>query len=81
MYIRERKRGRDTSRGRGKLHAGSLMWDSILGLQDHALGQRQVLKPLGHPGIPDYISFLKDPGPGPIPDQLSKNFLKFGLKH
>ena len=35
---RERERGRDTGRGRSRLHAGSLMWDSILGLQDHALG-------------------------------------------
>ena len=29
--------GRNTGRGRSRLHAGSL-WDSILGLQDHALG-------------------------------------------
>ena len=40
---RERERGRDTGRGRSRLHAGSLMWDSIPGLQDRALGQRQVL--------------------------------------
>ena len=40
---REKERGRDTGRGRSRLHAGSLMWDSILGLQDHALGGRQVL--------------------------------------
>ena len=41
---REReRRGRDTGRGRSRLHAGSPMWDLILGLQDHALGQRQVL--------------------------------------
>ena len=40
---RERERGRDTGGGRGRLHAGSPMWDSIPGLQDHALGQRQVL--------------------------------------
>ena len=32
---------RDTERGR--LHAGSWMWDSIPRLQDHALGQRQTL--------------------------------------
>ena len=30
------------------------MWDSIPGLQDHALGQRQALKPLSHPGIPKF---------------------------
>ena len=30
-------RGRDTGRGRSRLHAGSPMWDSIPGPQDHAL--------------------------------------------
>ena len=39
---RERERGRDIGRGRSRLHAGSLMWDSIPGLQDRALGQRQA---------------------------------------
>ena len=45
MRDRERKRGRDIDigRGRSRLHAGSLMWDSILELQDHALGRRQTL--------------------------------------
>ena len=38
---RERERGRGT--GRSRLHAGSLMKDSILGLQDYALDQRQAL--------------------------------------
>ena len=40
---REGERQRDTGRGRSRLHAGSLMWDLILGLQDHALSQRQML--------------------------------------
>ena len=40
---RERERGRDTGGGRSRLHTGSPMGDSILGLQDHALGQRQAL--------------------------------------
>ena len=40
---RERERGRDTGGGRSRLHARSLMWDSIPGLQDHAPGQRQAL--------------------------------------
>ena len=35
--------GRDTGRGRSRLHARSLMRDLILGLQDRALGQRQAL--------------------------------------
>ena len=39
----ERERGRDAGRGRSRLHAGSLTWDSIPGLQDRALGQRQAL--------------------------------------
>ena len=33
-----RERGRDIGRGRSRLHAGSPTWDSIPGLQDHALG-------------------------------------------
>ena len=39
---REREGHRDIGRGRSRLHAGSLTWDSIPGLQDHALGQRQA---------------------------------------
>ena len=39
MSDTERERGRE----RIRLHTGCLMWDSIPGLQDHALGQRQVL--------------------------------------
>ena len=51
------KRGRDTGRGRSRLHAGSLTWDSILGLQDHALSGRQELKLLSHPGCPGEVIF------------------------
>ena len=43
----DRERGRDTGGGSSRLHAGSLMWDSIPGLQDKA-----GTKPLSHPGIP-----------------------------
>ena len=43
MRDTHRERGRDTGRGRNRLHTGSLMWDSIPGLQDHDLGQRQTL--------------------------------------
>ena len=35
--------GRDIDRGKSRLHAGSLMWNSIPGLQDHALSGRQML--------------------------------------
>ena len=42
MIVTERERGRDTGRGRSRLHAGSPTWDSIPGLQDRALGQRQA---------------------------------------
>ena len=37
---RERERGRDTGRGRNRLPSGSLTWDSIPGLQDHAPDKR-----------------------------------------
>ena len=40
---RERERGRDTGGGRSRLYAGSPTQDSIPGLQDRALGQRQAL--------------------------------------
>ena len=48
MYLfidteRERERGRDTGRGRSRLHSRILMWDSIPGLWDHALSQKQTL--------------------------------------
>ena len=40
-WKKERERGRDTGRGRSRLHAGSRMQDSIPGPQDHALGWRR----------------------------------------
>ena len=43
MIEREREKGRDTGRGRSRLHAGSPTRDWIPGLQDHALDQRQAL--------------------------------------
>ena len=60
----ERERGRDTGRGRSRLHAGIQMWDLILGLQDHALAEGGA-KSLSHPGFSkfsmDYlcVSFIK----------------------
>ena len=35
----------ETQAERSRLHAGSPMWDSIPGLQDHVLGQREGLNP------------------------------------
>ena len=35
------------------------MWDSIPGLQDHALRPKAGAKPLSHPGIPDQLIFNK----------------------
>ena len=44
LFIHERQRwgSRDIGRERSRLHAGSPMWDSIPGLQDHALSRRQA---------------------------------------
>ena len=64
MRERERKRGRDTGRGRSRLHAGSLMRDWIPGLQDHALRQKQMLNHLATQGflkMEFYVSFQHFP--------------------
>ena len=55
MRDTERETGRDTGRGRSRLHAGSLMWDLIPGLQDHALGRRQALNCWATQGLPSSI--------------------------
>ena len=52
IHERHRERGRDTGRERSRLHAGSPMWDSIPGLQNHALGQRRVPNRWATPGSP-----------------------------
>ena len=52
------ERGRDIGRGRSRLHAGSLMWDLIPGLQDHALELKAGAQLLSHPGVlMDNISY------------------------
>ena len=43
MIVRERERQRHRQREKQAPCTGSPMWDSILGLQDRALGQRQAL--------------------------------------
>ena len=45
-FMKDRETGRESSR----LHAGSPMWDSISGPQDHALGQRQAPNLCATPG-------------------------------
>ena len=64
LFMRDRMRerewggvGRDTGRGRNRLPAGTLRWDSNPGLWDHDLGHRQMLKTLSHPGIPNSMVF------------------------
>ena len=45
LFIHERHResGRDIGRGRSRLPAGNLMWDSIPGPPDYDLSRRQML--------------------------------------
>ena len=66
LFIHERRRERDRDRGKGRsrLHAGSPMWDSIPGLQNHALGQRA--QPLSHPDVPGQQISIHLPGPQQI---------------
>ena len=49
---RERKRGRDTGKGKSRLPAGSLMWDPIPGPRDHNLSWRQMLNHWATQGSP-----------------------------
>ena len=58
MTDTERERGRDTGRGRSRLLAGSPKWDSIPGLQDCALGQRQALNRCATQGSLCVCTFL-----------------------
>ena len=53
MIVTERERMRQRHRQREKQApcTGSPTWDSILGLQDRALGLKAGAKPLCHPGI------------------------------
>ena len=57
MRDTEKERVRDTGRGRSRLHAGSLMRDSILGLDpgtpESCPGPKAGAKLLSHPGIPN----------------------------
>ena len=57
IYSWERERGRDTDRGRSRLHAGNLMWDSFLGLPRSRRELKAGAKPLSHPEIP--VNYFK----------------------
>ena len=49
----QRERQRDIGRGRrSRIHAGSLMWDSILGLPGSCPEPKADAQPLSHPGVP-----------------------------
>ena len=60
--MRDRERGRDIGRGRGRLPVGSPMWDSILGLDPGTPGSHPESKadaqPLSHPGVAPPRRFL-----------------------
>ena len=43
LFMKDTERGRDTGRGRNRLHAGSPMGDSFPGPWGHALSHRQTL--------------------------------------
>ena len=45
-------RDREIGRGKSRVLAGSLMQDSIPGLQDHNPEPKVDTQPLGHPGAP-----------------------------
>ena len=56
LFVRDTERGRDTDRGRSRLHVRNPMRDSIPGPRGHTLGQGA--QPLNHPGAPILYSFL-----------------------
>ena len=60
MIVTEREREGQRHRQREKQapYTGSPMWDSIPGLQDRALGQRQAPNLCATQGSPDVVSSL-----------------------
>ena len=55
---REGERGRDTGRGRSRYHTESLTWDSIQGLQDHALVLQAALNCCTTGAAPYYSIYM-----------------------
>ena len=58
MIVTERERQRHRQREKQAPCTGSPMWDSIPGLQDRALGQRQALNRCATQGSPRSIFFI-----------------------
>ena len=58
MRVTESERGRDIGTGRSRLHAGSLMGDSIPDLRIRPWAEGST-KPLSHPGCPLFLSKQK----------------------
>ena len=50
--MRDRKRGRDTGRGKSKLHVRSPMWDSILNPGSHPKPKADA-QSLSHSDVPE----------------------------
>ena len=59
LFMWETQPGRDTGRGRSRLHAGSLMGDSISGLQDHNLSRTKDRRSTAEPPRRPWIFNLK----------------------
>ena len=79
MRDTEREGGRDTGRGRRRLYAGSWTWDSIPGLQGHALGWRQALNRCTTQGSPLFKIFWYLPSASKGPASFEKKSLGSGL--
>ena len=60
MRDKERERGRDTGRGRSRLHAGSPMWGLDPGSPGLRPGPKARAEPLRHPGIPPLEDFKQE---------------------
>ena len=60
MIVRERERQRHRQREKQAPCTGSPTWDSIPGLQDRAVGQRQARNRCATQGSPKYFYSNKD---------------------
>ena len=58
IHERQKESEADIGRGRSRLLKGSLMWDSIPRLRNHAESKTDA-QPLSHPGVPTISTFNK----------------------